>query len=239
GELIYLNLPLHPGSKADTIPPTAPLLVQKGKGENMGYPGIEVTWTGGTDNNWISYYEVFRDGERIGRAAKGLFLFDHSAGADLAALYEVCTVDGAGNRSGRTLAAGPSAARSQIIDDAPGGLITYTGAWQRHDGQQGAFRGTLSSSGEKDAYAELTFSGTRILVFAKLGANGGLAAIQVDNDPPETVDTFSADEIGVVCIYQKEFSTANRRILRITVLAQHSAHAADSVVTLDGVRVEQ
>ena len=55
----------------------------------------------GTDNNWISYYEVFRNGIAIDRVAKGTYYFDHSAGGDLAAKYEVRTVDGAGNASGK------------------------------------------------------------------------------------------------------------------------------------------
>jgi hypothetical protein len=71
GELIYLNLPLHPGSKLDREPPTAPGNVQKQAAENMGYPGIELTWKPGTDNNWISYYEVFRNGIAIGSRGQG------------------------------------------------------------------------------------------------------------------------------------------------------------------------
>jgi len=38
GELVYLNLPLHPGSKLDKEPPTAPSGVKKQSAENMGYP---------------------------------------------------------------------------------------------------------------------------------------------------------------------------------------------------------
>ena len=64
-------------------------------------PGVELTWKPGTDDNWVSYYEVFRNGEAIDKVAKGTYYFDHSAGADLAAKYEVRTVDGAGNVSAR------------------------------------------------------------------------------------------------------------------------------------------
>ena len=113
GELIYLNLPLHPGSKLDKEPPTAPSDVKKQPAENMGYPGVELTWKPATDNNWISYYEVFRNGTAIDRVAKGLYYFDHSAGADLAAKYEIRAVDGAGNVSPTALADGPAAKRSR------------------------------------------------------------------------------------------------------------------------------
>ena len=51
GELIYLNLPLHPGSRRDQRPPTPPHAAIKRKVENMGYPGIELLWKAGTDDN--------------------------------------------------------------------------------------------------------------------------------------------------------------------------------------------
>ena len=53
GELIYLNLPHHPGSKLDTQSPSAPKSVAKRAAKNMGFPGIEVAWQPGQDNNWI------------------------------------------------------------------------------------------------------------------------------------------------------------------------------------------
>ncbi len=94
GELLYLNLPLHPGSKLDKQPPTPPADLQIHAAQNMGYPGIELTWKPGTDDNWVSYYTVLRNGVAIDKVAKGTYYFDHSAGADLHARYELQTVDG-------------------------------------------------------------------------------------------------------------------------------------------------
>ena len=74
GELIYLNLPLHPGSKRDHEPPTAPGGSVKHAAENMGYPGVEVQWIPGTDNNWISCYQIIRNGQVIDTVAKGAYL---------------------------------------------------------------------------------------------------------------------------------------------------------------------
>jgi hypothetical protein len=69
-------------------------------GTNLGKQGIEVAWSPGRDNNWISYYEVLRDGAVIGKSAKGDFFFDHVlARFEINARYEVRTVDGEGNRS--------------------------------------------------------------------------------------------------------------------------------------------
>ena len=84
----------------------------------MGYPGIEISWSPGSDNNWVSYYVIYRNHTPIDKVAKGQFYFDHSAGADLGAAYEIETVDGAGNVSRKAVAKGPSAAPAQIVDDA-------------------------------------------------------------------------------------------------------------------------
>ncbi len=100
GELIFLNLPNYPGSGSDKINPEPPSKVTKRVGTNLGTQGIEVAWSPGSDNNWISYYEVLRNGGVIGKSAKGEFFFDHlSASPDVKARYEVRTVDGDGNRS--------------------------------------------------------------------------------------------------------------------------------------------
>ena len=238
GELIYLNLPFHPGSKLDKEPPTAPGNVQKRTAENMGYPGIELTWKPGTDNNWISYYEILRNGVVLDRVAKGTFYFDHSAGADLAAKYEVRTVDGAGNGSAVALASGPESRPARIVDDVAGAGVTYTGSWQSQAGLQPAHAGTLSSSSQKGATATLTFEGRRVLWFSKLGGNAGKAAVSVDGHAPEIVDTFSADDIWGVCVYRKEFPTSGRHKLQITVLGEHQPRAKGSLVAVDGFRIE-
>ena len=236
GELIYLNLPMHPGSKLDKETPAPPSRVTKRAGENMGYPGVELTWESGTDNNWVSYYEVFRDGAAIDKVAKGHFYFDHSAGADLAAKYEIQTVDGAGNVSAKLAAEGPASKRALVCDDASGDRITFTENWERKTDLQPAHAGTITLSKEKGATAELTFEGKKVLIFSKLGPDCGKAAVQIDNNDPETVDTYSADDIWGVCVFQRQLLPGNHT-LQLKVLGEHSELAKDSVVHLDGVRV--
>lgn len=103
GELIFLNLSGYPGSGNDNIAPDPPTSATKRLGTNLGTQGIEVSWSQGRDNNWISYYEVLRNGSILGKAAKGNFFFDHSEGGrDITAVYQVRTVDGDGNRSSLT-----------------------------------------------------------------------------------------------------------------------------------------
>jgi hypothetical protein len=101
GELILLDLPNFPGSGSDHQQPTIPGNVTKRLGTNLGVQGIEVAWSPAKDENWLSYYEVRKNGQTIGKAAKGTFFLDHSTSArgDIDAVYEVAAVDGDGNRS--------------------------------------------------------------------------------------------------------------------------------------------
>lgn len=235
GELIYLNLPMHPGSKLDKEPPTAPIGVTKRSAENMGYPGVELHWKPGSDNNWVSYYEVFRDGVSLDKVSKGTFYFDHSAGADPAAKYEVRTVDGADNVSELIAASGPSGKPALVVDDAD---FTFTGEWQHLRNLQPAHVGTISHSNRKGAFAGVPFEGRKVLVFSKLGADCGKVEISIDGAPGEIVDTYSADDIWGVCVYSKEFPTAGRHTVRVTVTGEHSERAKGAVIYLDGLRVE-
>lgn len=244
GELIYLNLPSHPGDKRDKEPPSAPPSAKKQTGENMGYPGIELTWDPGSDNNWVSYYEIFRNGAAVDKVAKGTFYFDHSAGADLAADYAVRTVDGAGNASAKTKAIGPQAVPSRVFDDTDKDLA-YTGEWKREKDVFPAYAGTLAWSMRKDAVTELTVEGKAILWFTKLGPNCGKTGVSLDGGVPTIIDTYSADDIFGVCVYRKAL-TPGKHTFRITVLNEHGEHpcmdpreAAEARVYIDGVRVEQ
>lgn len=203
----------------------------------MGYPGVEVTWQPGRDNNWVSYYEVYRDDVLLGKVAKGTFFFDHSAGADLSARYGVRTVDGAANVSATVEAHGTAAPRAQVLNDASD-AIRFSGDWQREDGQWLAHGGTLISSQAKGATADVTFEGKRVLVFVKLGPDGGQAAVSLDGGVPELVDTFSADDIWGACVFEKELATGGRHTLSLTVVGEHNPRATGAFVRLDGLRAE-
>lgn len=237
GELIYLNLPLHPGSKLDTKPPAPPAGVTTRPARNMGYPGVEITWKQGKDDNWVSYYEILRNGEVLGKVGKGTYYFDHSVGADTAAEYAVRTVDGGGNMSAEAKAPRAVAAPAEILDDADA-TISYSGEWQHDTGQFWAHGGTLSSSQAKDAAATVTFEGKRVLVFVKLGPDCGKAAVSVDGGAAEVIDTFSADDIWGVCAYEKELPAGGRHTLALTVLGEHNPLGSGNLIRLDGVRAE-
>jgi hypothetical protein len=238
GELIYLNLPFHPGNKLDKTPPAAPSDATLQTAENMGYPGVELSWKPGSDDHWVSYYDIFRNGRWLDRVAKGTYYFDHSAGADLAAKYEVATVDGAGNASPKITAVGPAAQPARLVDDLSTDVV-YTGQWKREDSLMPAHAGSLSTSSEAGATASLAFEGRRLLWFSKLGDNAGQVLVSVDNDPAETIDTYSADDIWGVCVYRKAFPSSGPHTVKITVLGQHGSRSKGDAISIDGFRIER
>lgn len=249
GEILYLNVPLHPGSSFDIEPPTAPRQVVKRRGRNMGYPGVEIEWRAATDNNWISYYEIWRNGERLDKLAKGRFYFDHSLGADLGANYEIATVDGAGNLSALITAEGPEAARTQIWDDAESDDdLQWKGSWEKQNDSAPAHRQTLTRSNSRGDSFSISFEGRRVLWFTKLGMECGKARVVIDGEE-SVLDTYSADDIWGIAILEKDFSTTGPHTLTITVLDEHGEHPSDPYqespgtpratwVYIDGIRVE-
>jgi hypothetical protein len=100
GELVYLGLPNVPGSGNDHTPPSDPGKVRKKLATNLGVTGVELAWEASKDDNWLSYYQIYRDGEMLDKVAKGTYYFDHSGGpANLSARYHVQAIDGDGNGS--------------------------------------------------------------------------------------------------------------------------------------------
>jgi hypothetical protein len=113
GEIMFLNLPGRPGSGRDQTPPSPPRHVTHQRATYVYTQGAAVEWEPAEDDNWLSGYEVFRVGPdggevNLGRVSRGTFLFDRSEPArDLEACrYEVCSIDGDGNRSPRVASRG-------------------------------------------------------------------------------------------------------------------------------------
>jgi hypothetical protein len=243
GELIYLNVPYHPGSKLYRTPPSAPTNIQKQAVNNMDYPGIELRWNPAHDEHWVSYYEVSRDGVVLDKVAKGTYYFDHSAGADLAATYSIQTINGGGITSKETSVAAMKPLKLQravILDDALGTGLSYSGNWQREKNLQPAYAGTLTSSEEKGANITFTAEGSQFIWFTRMCAECGEAEITIDDKKTATVDTYSADDIFGVGIYSKSLSYPGPHRVQITVLGKHNGPRGHGTrIYMDGVRISK
>lgn len=237
GELIYLNLPMHPGSGADKIAPTAPSRIVKVVGTNMGYTGVELTWLPGADNNWISYYQIFRNGVAVDKVSKGTYYFDHSAGADLGARYEISTVDGSGNTSARAEAQGAPKEQNLVLDDASSELKYHGAGWKHEAAVTTAFDGTQSETRESGDAAEYSFHGNRITWYGRLGSAMGKADVFIDGQLDQTVDTYDADEIPNVAVYSRTFASVADHSIRISARGDHNGRSTDSWVLIDALKI--
>lgn len=97
GEMIFLNMNSVPGYSSDETAPTVPANVVKCAQTRLYHPGIELTWDAATDNEWLSYYEITKNGAVIDKVSIGTYYFDAYGSTD--DIYQICAVDGAGNRS--------------------------------------------------------------------------------------------------------------------------------------------
>lgn len=97
GEMVLLNLEDRPGTGSDAIAPSVPANVVKQGKTYLKHAGVELTWTAATDNRWISYYEILKNGTPYTKVSKGTFFFDDLGSVD--DTYQVRTVDGDGNQS--------------------------------------------------------------------------------------------------------------------------------------------
>jgi hypothetical protein len=101
---------------------------------------------------------VLRDGSWLGRVAKGPYYFDHSAGADPAAKFEVRTVNGAGLRSDLIAAPGKAGisidgASDAVVDTYSADDIWGVGVYSKSFPSGGKHRVKISVLGQPpDAY---------------------------------------------------------------------------------------
>ncbi len=247
GELIYLNLPLHPGSTADHTPPASPSHVTQTQTEHMDYTGVAVHWTPARDNSWVSYYEISRNGVVIGTAANSTYYFDHALGADLMAQYAVTAVDGSGNRSPPAAAAGVSVGTPDIVLDDTNAALKYTGnGWRHQTGAWSVAHGTLARTRTAGNALEYTFTGNGVTWIGQMGRGQGVAAVYIDSLLDRLVTTFSADEIPNVAVYSRKFPTVGTHTIRIVATGAYT----DTVklwdnteergwITVDGMQVER
>jgi hypothetical protein len=148
-------------------------------------------------------------------------------------------VDGAGLHSAFVGAKGSESKRARVIDDSAGSEINFLGTWQRQLYLQPAYMGTISRSNEKGASFEVEFEGSKFVWFTKLGDDGGKAGISIDGGPDDVVDTYSADDIWGVGIFSKQFPSAGKHKVKITVLGRPpDAFGTATFVYLDGIQVQ-
>ena len=99
GELIFLGWSYWPGGGLDKTAPVEPSRVWSRREVNAGFSGVSLYWSPGSDDQWVSHYEIRRGNETISKASARTYFFDRAPGWDANAAYALRTVDGDGNAS--------------------------------------------------------------------------------------------------------------------------------------------
>ncbi|MCW2977440.1 MAG: hypothetical protein JWM06_2721, partial [Actinomycetia bacterium] len=234
GEIVYLNLAKHPGGGNDATAPSAASGVTATAATNVNYPGVDVRWTAGSDDNWVSYYNVYRNGTLIGKASKGTYFFDHTPAASPYVQYGVQTVDGDGNASSITYSSPVHGQEITAVDDAS---LTYTG-YAHLTGQVGNYGDTLSSSSTTTDAASYSFTGTAVTLYVKLGPNEGMANVKIDGTTDAVVDLYAPDNLdAIVPIYVKTWAAAGAHTISISPNGTKNAKSSSTIIYVDGIQV--
>jgi hypothetical protein len=117
GETVFFNMTDYPGAGTDSDNPSAPSGVTVKKAEYMGRYGVELNWSAASDNRFLSYYEIERNGTVIDKVSLGTFYFlENGVSGDT---YRIRSVDGDGNVSAYAMASlltgGPMAPTAPTI----------------------------------------------------------------------------------------------------------------------------
>ncbi len=100
GEYLLLNLTGRPGTGTAQAAPKAPVKPEKAKAHWLNRNGIALSWVPGDTEQFISYYEVSKDGRPLTRVSAGCYLFLPDGEEN--AVYSVAAVNGEGIRSSET-----------------------------------------------------------------------------------------------------------------------------------------
>jgi hypothetical protein len=233
GEVVYLNLAKHPGAGTDTSAPSAPSNVTATAATNVSYPGVDVNWRAGADDNHVSRYDVYRDGVKIGTTAKGTYFHDHTPAASPYAQYAIKTLDGDDNASAAASSTPPHGEASFAVDDAAMGASGFT----RLTGQVGNFADTLSGASASSATISYSFTGTAVTLYVKLGPNEGKANVTVDG-VTDTIDLYAPDNLdAIVPIWSKTWARVGAHTVSVSPTGSHNAKSSGDTIYVDGLQV--
>ena len=107
GEMIFFNMLNNPGSGRDLNAPYLPDECTVAQASYIEAQGLALNWTAATDDNFVSYYAIYKNGVLVDKVSLGTFWFDKN-GTDTD-VYEIAAVDGDENYSQKVTAKGGKA----------------------------------------------------------------------------------------------------------------------------------
>ncbi|MDR2828653.1 MAG: hypothetical protein LBV51_04450 [Acholeplasmatales bacterium] len=97
GEMLFINLENRPGNGCDNVNPTAPSNLTVQSSTYLNRTGVELNFNSGSDENFLSYYQIYRNGKKVDKLSTGTFYF--GLNGNIYDTWGVSSVDGDGNES--------------------------------------------------------------------------------------------------------------------------------------------
>lgn len=167
--------------------------------------GLTLNWSGATDDQAVTGYVIYKDGEPIGAVSGDMTTYVVGGLAEnqtYAFKVEAKDADNLESTDGPVYVLGGNMAGDPgfeeqpsyswtIVDDADlSPDLVYHGTWSAPK-QAGAYRDTVHVTGNAGDDLEYTFRGSAIRVFTKTGPASGMMDIYLDGAKVSTFDTYS------------------------------------------------
>jgi fibronectin type 3 domain-containing protein len=224
-----------------TLPPTS--LAATG-----GATSIALAWS--APSGLVNTYNVYR-----GTASGAETLYqsglttttytDTAVTANATYYYTVTAVDAGGESaaSNEASAAATGAVQTTTIDDSVKGTglnqFNYVGSWTNivNTSIPNCYMGTVSTTGVKNDYATLSFSGTQIKFYGALRSNRGIVGISIDGGPETLVDEYAAQDAGDVLLYTSPGLASGNHTFEIRNTGTKDASSSGTQADVDRVDV--
>ncbi|TDX81019.1 O-glycosyl hydrolase [Rathayibacter sp. PhB151] len=102
---------------------------------------------------------------------------------------------------------------------------------------QNLHAGTTSYTGQKDATATLSFTGTKVALRGVTGPTAGIARVSIDGGPPTDLDLYAAQRHGDQLIWQSPDLASGPHTLEFRHTGRFNPQASQSVSALDRAEV--
>lgn len=117
--------------------------------------------------------------------------------------------------------------------DNTNGSIAYSGSWSAGSVNSGYYNNTIRQSSTSTNYAQYTFTGTDITLYAAKTSSSGKADIYIDGTLDATIDLYSASTVPSSAVYAKRGLGNASHTIKVVVRSDHNGSSSGYNVGID------
>lgn len=187
--------------------------------------------------NWTTL-DTQSDQEFTSSYAKRLYTFENSNGYRRYRLFVTANAGGPDFELAEFSLLGPGAPAFSVDEQDIGTSVnqfSYNSTWDGRtvDTNSARYDGTTSWSRVQGNWAELTFEGTGIELYAVIDPKHGIVGVTLNDEAPQLVDLFGAETLFNTLAYRSPRLCPGEHKLRIEVTGTRNPSASDVYASLD------